>query len=113
MLSEIGALTLVLDVSLPSPGNTFGTSVSLRRYCSCALKRVPVPPRPPAPPKPCPPKPPGNPPRPPRDLSGVGATVFERFCVNRTLIASDEVCAVVDTWLFCVDPGRSGAGMWG
>src|ERR1700736_4008596 len=108
-LSEIGALRLVFAVSLPRFGKTLSACVSLRRYCTCAVRMTlvpraapgplprppPPPPRPPLPPKP--PKPGPGPPRPP-DPFGPWARVGERFWINRRLTASDEVWAVVDTW---------------
>src|SRR5438309_405253 len=98
-LSEMGALRLVLVVSLPRLGKTLSACVPLCRYCTCAVRMMVVPraaPRPPPrpPPPPSPPKPVPEPPRPP----GPWATVGDRFWINRRLTASDDVWAIVEVW---------------
>src|SRR5439155_20976139 len=98
-LSDIGAAMLVFVVLPPRFGNTFGCSLSFRRYWICTLSMMfvprPAPPRPPGAPRP-PPAPPKRPP--PATPRPPCTTVGDRFCVTRRLMLSDEVCEVVETW---------------
>src|SRR6266851_847593 len=108
-LSEMGALRLVLVVSLPRLGKTLSACVPLCRYCTRAVRMIFVPraapgppPRPPPPPPrpplaPNPPKPAPKPPRPPGP-AGPCATVGDRFWIKRRLIASEDVWAIVEMW---------------
>src|SRR6476659_7434854 len=99
MFNPIGTLTVVLVVCPPRLGKTFGDSMELRRYNTCAFSMmlVPRPPRPAPPPGPPgppnaprpPPPPPNPPPRPPPTPPRPWATVGEKFCVIRALKFSD------------------------
>ena len=94
MFSVTGTDRLEPVLVPPSVGKMLVWSLSLRRYCSCAVMLTLVPccaPRPPRPPGPPRPPPPPGPPRPPRPPAAAGVKLW----VTRRLTLSVAELVVV------------------